>query len=80
MPSAEARAGEVADRLDPELVEPHLVLAQPPPPRFVEAEEHDTPGADELLHDQRFAADPGAAEATPLDTVGVNGSLISSIK
>ena len=40
----EPRPGQVADRLDPELIEPQLVLPQPPPPRRAEPGDGSTKG------------------------------------
>ena len=57
---AQAAAGQVLHRLDPEVVEVRLVLAEPPAPGLVEAEEHAAAGADEVLHDQRMPVVAGA--------------------
>src|SRR5262249_31572471 len=52
---AQPADGEIASRLNPELVEVPLVLAEPPAPGFVKTKEHAPAGAHELLHGQRMA-------------------------
>ena len=52
--TAQAIAGQVTDRLNPELVIAQLVLAEAPAPGFAEGKEHAAARADELLHHQRL--------------------------
>src|SRR5581483_7424360 len=57
---AQPATGQVADHLDPKLVEAQLVFAETPAPGLVEAEEHAAAATHELLDEQGMSVFAGS--------------------